>query len=149
LNVSYDVTLNMKLHHGEYMAKIIITQASKDFGISRNTLYKKIRQGLLTQDSDGLLDVNDLIRVIGSQGKVNVSSDTVNSENVNSVTVGLQHEIEQLKQLLVMKEILINQLQQQVSDLRQDKEQLYNQINQKRIEHKPENRKGLLGRIFG
>jgi hypothetical protein len=139
----------MKLHHGEYMAKIIITQASKDFGISRNTLYKKIRQGLLTQDSDGLLDVNDLIRVIGSQGKVNVSSDTVNSENVNSVTVGLQHEIEQLKQLLVMKEILINQLQQQVSDLRQDKEQLYNQINQKRIEHKPENRKGLLGRIFG
>jgi hypothetical protein len=48
-----------------------------------------------------------------------------------------------------MKEILINQLQQQVSDLRQDKEQLYNQINQKRIEHKPENRKGLLGRIFG
>lgn len=131
------------------MAKVNITQASKDFGISRNTLYKKVRQGLLTQDSDGLLDVNDLIRVIGSQGKVNVSSDTVNTENVNSVTRELQYEIEQLKQLLAMKEILINQLQQQVSDLRQDKEQLYNQINQKRIEHKPENRKGLLGRFFG
>ncbi len=131
------------------MAKVNITQASKDFGISRNTLYKKVRQGLLTQDSDGLLDVNDLMRVIGSQGKVNVSSDTVNTENVNSVTRELQYEIEQLKQLLAMKEILINQLQQQVSDLRQDKEQLYNQINQKRIEHKPENRKGLLGRFFG
>ena len=131
------------------MAKITITQASKDFVISRNTLYKKIRQGLLTQDSDGLLDASDLIRVIGSQGKLNVSSDTINTENVNSVTRGLQHEIEQLKQLLAMKEVLINQLQQQVSDLRQDKEQLYNQINQKRIEHKPENRKGLLGRIFG
>ena len=130
------------------MAKVNITQASKDFGISRNTLYKKVRQGLLTQDSDGLLDVNDLMRVIGSQGKVNVSSDTVNTENVNSVTRELQYEIEQLKQLLAMKEILINQLQQQVSDLRQDKEQLYNQINQKRIEHKPENRKGLLGRFF-
>jgi chromosome segregation ATPase len=131
------------------MAKVSITQASKDFGISRNTLYKKVRQGLLTQDSEGLLDVNDLIRVIGSQGKANVSSDTENTENVNSVTRELQHKIEQLKQLLAMKEILINQLQQQVSDLRQDKEQLYNQINQKRIEHKPENRKGLLGRIFG
>lgn len=34
-----------------------------------------------------------------------------------------------------MKEIFINQLQQQITDLRQDKEQLYNQINQKRIEH--------------
>ena len=131
------------------MAKVSITQASKDFGVSRNTLYKKVRQGLLTQDSEGLLDVNDLIRVIGSQGKANASNDTVNTENVNSVTRELQHEIEQLKQLLAMKEILINQLQQQVSDLRQDKEQLYNQINQKRIEHKPENRKGLLGRFFG
>ena len=131
------------------MAKVKITQASKDFGISRNTLYKKVRQGLLTQDSEGLLDVNDLIRVIGSQPKNAIGSDMVNTENVNGVNRGLQHEIEQLKQLLAMKEILINQLQQQVSDLRLDKEQLYNQINQKRIEHKPENRKGLLGRFFG
>lgn len=131
------------------MAKINITQASKDFGVSRNTLYKKVRQGLLTQDSEGLLDVNDLIRVIGSQAKKSIGDDTMNTENVNSVNRELQHEIEQLKQLLAMKEILINQLQQQVSDLRQDKEQLYNQINQKRIEHKPENRKGLLGRFFG
>lgn len=131
------------------MAKISITQASKDFGVSRNTLYKKVRQGLLTQDSDGLLDVNDLIRVIGSQPKNAIGSDMVNTENVNGVNRELQHEIEQLKQLLAMKEILINQLQQQVSDLRLDKEQLYNQINQKRIEHKPDNRKGLLGRFFG
>jgi transposase-like protein len=131
------------------MAKVNITQASKDFGVSRNTLYKKVRQGLLTQDAEGLLDVNDLIRVIGSQAKTTVSSDIVNTENVNSVNRELQHEIEQLKQLLAMKEILINQLQQQVSDLRLDKEQLYNQINQKRIEHKPDNRKGLLGRFFG
>jgi transposase-like protein len=131
------------------MAKVNITQASKDFEVSRNTLYKKVRQGLLTQDSEGLLDVNDLIRVIGSQAKTTVSSDIVNTENVNSVNRDLQHEIEQLKQLLAMKEILINQLQQQVSDLRLDKEQLYNQINQKRIEHKPDNRKGLLGRFFG
>lgn len=131
------------------MAKVNITQASKDFGVSRNTLYKKVKQGLLTQDSEGLLDVNDLMRVIGSQAKKSIGDDTVNTENVNSVNRELQHEIEQLKQLLAMKEILINQLQQQVSDLRQDKEQLYNQINQKRIEHKPENRKGLLGRFFG
>jgi hypothetical protein len=73
----------------------------------------------------------------------------MNTKNVNSVNRELQHEIEQLKQLLTMKEILINQLQQQVSDLRVDKEQLYNQINQKRIEHKPENRKGLLSKLFG
>jgi chromosome segregation ATPase len=131
------------------MAKITITQASKDFGISRNTVYKKVRQGLLTQDSEGLVDVNDLIRVIGSQPRTSITDDTMNTKNVNSVNRELQYEIEQLKQLLTMKEILINQLQQQVSDLRVDKEQLYNQINQKRIEHKPENRKGLLSKLFG
>mgnify|MGYP001560961240 FL=1 len=131
------------------MAKLNITQASKNFGISRNTLYKKVRQGLLTQDSDGCLDTNDLIRVIGSQVKNPIGDDAVNTRNANSVNRELQHENEQLKQLLAMKEILINQLQQQVLDLRQDKEQLYNQINQKRIEHKPKNRKGLLGRLFG
>ena len=70
------------------MAKINITQASKDFGISRNTLYKKVRQGLLTQDSEGLLDVNDLIRVIGSQPKNAIGSDMVNTENVNGVNRG-------------------------------------------------------------
>ena len=73
------------------MAKVNITQASKDFRVSRNTLYKKVRQGLLTQDSEGLLDVNDLMRVIGSQGKVTVSSDAVNTENVNSVNRELQY----------------------------------------------------------
>ena len=141
--------MNTKLQYGEHMAKITITQASKDFGVSRNTVYKKVRQGLLTQDSEGLVDVNDLIRVIGSQPRTSISVDTMNTTNVNSVNRELQHEIEQLKQLLTMKEILINQLQQQVSDLRVDKEQLYNQINQKRIEHKPENRKGLLSKLFG
>ena len=131
------------------MAKISITQASKDFGVSRNTLYKKVRQGLLTQDSEGLLDVNDLIRVIGSQGKISVSSDTLDIEKVNINNRDSKHEVERLIQLLAMKEIFINQLQQQIADLRHDKEQLYNQISQKRIEHKPENKKGLLGRIFG
>lgn len=129
------------------MARITVTQAAKDFSISRNTLYKKIRQGILTKDATGLLDVNDLIRVIGSQPSDTLKDATLTNNDVQSVTSGnqLQHEIEQLKQLLAQKEIFINQLQQQILDLRKDKEHLYNQINQKRIEHK----KGLLGRFFG
>lgn len=133
------------------MARITVTQASKDFNISRNTLYKKIKQGLLTKDSSGLLDVNDLIRVIGVHTENTPKNVTINDSDVQSVSsdTQLQHaknEIEQLKQLLAQKEIFINQLQQQISDLRQDKEQLYNQINQKRLEHK---KGGLLNRLFG
>lgn len=131
------------------MSRITVTQAAKDFNVSRNTLYKKIRQGLLTKDSDGQLDVNDLLRVIGSQSERTNKNITLNKGDTTIVTddIQLKQEIEQLKQLLAMKEIFINQLQQQITDLRQDKEQLYNQINQKRIEH---NKKGgLLNRIFG
>ncbi len=119
------------------MSRITVTQAAKDFNVSRNTLYKKIRQGLLTKDSDGQLDVNDLLRVIGSQSERTNKNVTLNKGDTTIVTddIQLKQEIEQLKQLLAMKEIFINQLQQQITDLRQDKEQLYNQINQKRIEH--------------
>ena len=132
------------------MARITVTQASKDFNVSRNTLYKKIKQGHLTKDSNGLLDVNDLIRVIGVNTENTHKNVTLNNSDVQSVNSDTQlqqakNEIEQLKQLLAQKEIFINQLQQQIADLRLDKEQLYNQINQKRIEHK----KSLLGRFFG
>lgn len=132
------------------MARITVTQASKDFNVSRNTLYKKIKQGHLTKDANGLLDVNDLIRVIGVNTENTHKNVTINNSDVQSVNSDTQlqqakNEIEQLKQLLAQKEIFINQLQQQIADLRLDKEQLYNQINQKRIEHK----KSLLGRFFG
>ncbi len=130
------------------MGRITVTQAAKDFNVSRNTLYKKIKQGILTKDTNGRLDVNDLLRVIGSQSESTNKNVTLNKDDTQKVTgdIQLQQEIEQLKQLLAIKEIFINQLQQQITDLRQDKEQLYNQINQKRIEHK---KSGLLNRLFG
>ena len=133
------------------MSRITVTQASKDFNISRNTLYKKIKQGLLTKDAKGLLDVNDLLRVIGSQPPsthqtVNLTEDDTTFVTHDTQLQQAKSEIEQLKQLLAQKEIFINQLQQQISDLRQDKEHLYNQINQKRIEHK---KGSLISRLFG
>jgi chromosome segregation ATPase len=144
------------------MSNISINQASKLFKISRNTIYARIKQGEITKDAEGLVSVQDMIRLFGNKANkkateqaiieqlntMNKTGQQIEQSNSNTEQI-LTLQIEQLKQQLAMKEILINQLQQQVSDLRQDKEQLYNQINQKRIEHKPENRKGLLGRFFG
>jgi FtsZ-binding cell division protein ZapB len=47
--------------------------------------------------------------------------------------------------------MLVNQLQQQVQDLKNDKENLFNQLNQKRIESKDqqENKRGLFSKLFG
>lgn len=127
--------------------RISINQASKDFNISRNTLYKHIKQGKLTRDSDGKVDISDLVRLYSKHANSTQQSTTVDTPNLVHIEQ-LQQENNQLKQLLAVNEMLINQLQQQVQDLKQDKENLFSQLNQRRIESK-DNKKGILNRLFG
>lgn len=131
------------------MARISINKASLDFNISRNTLYKHIKQGKITKDGDGKLDTGDLIRLYGTQ--VNGQQEKTEVDNtLYTVNEQLKQENQQLKQLLAVNEMLVNQLQQQVQDLKQDKENLFNQLDQKRIESKDlGNKRGLLSKLFG
>lgn len=127
--------------------RISINQASKDFNISRNTLYKHIKQGKLTRDNDGKIDVSDLVRLYSKHANSTQQSTPVNTVEVVHIEQ-VQQENNQLRQLLAVNEMLINQLQQQVQDLKQDKENLFAQINQKRIDSK-DTKKGILNRLFG
>ena len=61
------------------MARVSINKASLDFNISRNTLYKHIKQGKLTKDEDGKLDTSDLIRLYGVHVNVQQDSTTVDT----------------------------------------------------------------------
>lgn len=135
------------------MSKVSISEAAKRFKISRNTVYKRISQGELTKDSDGLLDVSDLLRVFSGnvQGTDNKTGLDVKVLNIAQQLEQVQQENIQLKQLLAVNEMLVNQLQQQISDLRQDKENLFDQLGQKRIENRDraEQRKGLFSKLFG
>lgn len=131
------------------MARISINKASLDFNISRNTLYKHIKQGKLTKDAEGKLDTNDLIRLYGTHVNGQQESTTVDS-SMYTTNEQLKQENQQLKQLLAVNEMLVNQLQQQIQDLKQDKENLFNQLNQKRIESREQvNKRGLLSKLFG
>jgi len=128
------------------MSRISINKASLDFNISRNTLYKHIKQGKITKDSDGKLDTSDLIRLYGTHVDSQQESTTVDT-NATAQFEQLKQENQQLKQLLAVNEMLVNQLQQQIND---DKENLFNQLNQKRIESKDQgNKRGLLSKLFG
>lgn len=139
------------------MSKVSISEAAKRFKVSRNTIYKRIAKGALTKDADGLLDVSDLIRVFSVDVKVQDNRTGLNvsieqkDEHVLQQLEQVRQENIQLKQLLAVNEMLVNQLQQQISDLRQDKENLFIQLGQKRIESRdrPENRKGLFSKLFG
>lgn len=132
--------------HGLHMARISINKASLDFNISRNTLYKHIKQGKITKDADGKLDTSDLVRLYGTHVNGQQESTTVDT-NISAQIEQLKQENQQLKQLLAVNEMLVNQLQQQIHDLKQDKQHLFNQLEQKLLETKTSN-KSLFGRLF-
>lgn len=135
------------------MSKVSISEAAKRFKVSRNTVYKRISCGELTKDSDGLLDISDLVRVFSGnvQGQSNRTglntSNSQQSERGEQQLEQLRQENIQLKQLLAVNEMLVNQLQQQIQDLKQDKAHLFDQLEQRRIESH-DNKKGLFAKLF-
>lgn len=130
------------------MSRINISQASKKFNVSRNTIYKYIKSGKLTKDADGLVDTYDLIRLFSSHVTTEqpLTPDDSNSE----------HEIEQYQHREQLLQKQIEQLQLQVTSLEKQLQYvqanetwLKQQLDQKKIEHKSNDKKGLLGRLFG
>lgn len=128
------------------MARISINKASTDFNVSRNTLYKHVKQGKLTRDAEGNLDTSDLIRLYGSHVHSEQSFTSVDNEEFTTIEQ-LKSEITQLKQLLAVNEMMVNQLQRQVEDLKEDKQQLFSEMVQRRIETEASN-KGFLRKFF-
>lgn len=128
------------------MARISINKASTDFNVSRNTLYKHVKQGKLTRDAEGNLDTSDLIRLYGSHVNSEQSFTGVDNEEFTTIEQ-LKSEITQLKQLLAVNEMMVNQLQRQVEDLKEDKQQLFSEMVQRRIETEASN-KGFLRKFF-
>ena len=66
--------------------------ASKAFKKSRTTIYESIKNGDLSRDNDGLLDLSELIRVYGNPTGVQFSTRTEHIQKNPSVHV--QSEVE-------------------------------------------------------
>lgn len=130
------------------MPRISINKASQDFNISRNTLYKHIKQGKITKDAEGKLDTADLVRLYGTHVNTQQESTMVDSDQVDRFEQ-LKQENEQLRQQIAITEMRINELKQQLDYVKQNEAWLKQQLDQKLIEHKSFEKKGLLGRLFG
>lgn len=137
------------------MSYISINQASKLFKVSRNTIYARIKKGEMTKNTEGNVSVQDMMRLFGNKADKKATEQAV-TELLNSVN-NTEQLIEQPKsnneQLLQQK---IEQLQGQVEQLEKQLEYvkaneawLKQQLDQKLIEHKNHEKKGLLGRLFG
>ena len=137
------------------MSNISINQASKLFKVSRNTIYARIKKGEITKNTDGNISVQDMMRLFGNKADKKATEQAV-TELLNTVN-NTEQLIEQPKsnneQLLQQKieqlEGQVEQLEKQLEYVKANEAWLKQQLDQKLIEHKNHEKKGLLGRLFG
>lgn len=141
------------------MSKLSINQASKLFKVSRNTIYARIKKGDITKDSEGLVSVQDMVRLFGNKTDKKATEKAV-IELLNSREQTVQkseQNTEQLKdnteQLLLQQieqlKLQVEQLEKQLEYVKANEAWLKQQLDQKLIEHKNSEKKGLLSKLFG
>ena len=136
------------------MSNISINQASKLFKVSRNTIYARIKKGEITKNSDGNVSVQDMMRLFGNKADKKATEHAV-TELLNSVN-NTEQLIEQPKsnneQLLQQKieqlEGQVEQLEKQLEYVKANEAWLKQQLDQKLIEHKNYEKKGLFSKLF-
>lgn len=141
------------------MSNISINQASKLFKVSRNTIYARIKKGDLTKNADGLVSVQDMMRVFGNKADKKATEQAVIQilNNTDNIEQPIQHQPEQskssneqlLQQQIEQLKSQVEQLEKQLEYVKANEAWLKQQLDQKLIEHKPTERKGLLSKIFG
>lgn len=130
------------------MSRINISQASKKFNVSRNTLYKYIKSGKLTKDSEGLVDTADMIRLFSSHVTSQSQSTVDDSQPEHDITL-YQHREQLLQKQVEQLQLQVSSLEKQLQYVQANEAWLKQQLDQKLIEHKNNDKKGLLGRLFG
>jgi hypothetical protein len=141
------------------MSNISINQASKLFKVSRNTVYARIKKGEITKNSEGNVSVQDMMRLFGNKSDKKVIEQAVTEllNNANQTVQSIEHKVEQSKnnneQLLIQQieqlKTQVEQLEKQLEYVKANEAWLKQQLDQKLIEHKASEKKGLLGRLFG
>ncbi|MBU3848615.1 MAG: helix-turn-helix domain-containing protein [Candidatus Acinetobacter avistercoris] len=137
------------------MSNISINQASKLFKVSRNTIYARIKKGEITKNSDGNISVQDMMRLFGNKADKKATEQAVNellnsTNNIEQLNEKPKSNNEQLLQLQIDQlKGQIEQLEKQLEYVKANEAWLKQQLDQKLIEHKSNEKKGLLGRIFG
>ncbi len=141
------------------MSNISINQASKLFKVSRNTIYARIKKGEITKNADGLVSVQDMMRVFGNKADKKATEQAVIQllNNTDNIEQPIQQQSEQskssneqlLQQQIEQLKLQVEQLEKQLEYVKANEAWLKQQLDQKLIEHKPQERKGLLSKIFG
>jgi chromosome segregation ATPase len=123
--------------------KFTILAAAKLYKKSRNTITKDIKNGVLSKNSDGDLELSELLRVYGDAPSAKpVQTQEQYSASLNAL-------IAEREQLIIR----VSSLEQQIERYEKREDWLQQQINdltQQRLTHQQQTpKKGLLARLMG
>ena len=132
--------------------EITVSEASKRWGITRQTIYKKIRQGKLSQLQNKKIDVAEMVRVFGEPNVNKVKQDTVTIDNrlQSEQEASLQERIRTLEDNLRKAQEHERIAQAREQWLQKQVDKLTDTV--KLLEFKKtekDEKKGLWGRLFG
>ena len=120
--------------------QITIKELQTQWGVARSTVYKHIKQGLISRLDNGLIDVAEVVRVYGEPSQTtqrNIKKSVID----NTETAILKEKIAFLEAQLAQAEKREEWLKGQVETAQQ---------TIKLLEHKQQSpKKGLFGRLLG
>lgn len=109
---------------------ISVTKASKEWGVSRTTIYQKINEGELSRTSDKKIDTAEMLRVFGepvfkkrTEQLVNTTESTYSNSPTVQTSTALEHQ-------LALEKLTNEHLRQQVNDQKQLIENYQQQLSQ-------------------
>lgn len=123
------------------MAQLKLSEAARQVGVSRPTIYKYVQDGKLsvTKDRKGQnqVDVSELLRVFGTlKSETEIQDDKLNRmqhrqrQTDTPPSVALQIEVERLRAQLEARAAEVSMLKERVTELK-DREQYADQERQK------------------
>lgn len=136
------------------MSNLSINQASKLFKVSRNTIYARIKRGDLTKNADGAVSVQDMIRLFGNKADKKATEQAVNEllNSANNIVQPTEQPKSNNEQLFIQQieqlKLQVEQLEKQLEYVKANEAWLKEQLNQRLIEHKNQEKKGILSKLF-
>ncbi len=99
---------------------LTITKAAELAGITRQTMSKKVNDGVISKTADGKIELSELLRVFPT-----IKIDDEDDKKALKNNVDLQHKIELLEQSIKHRDETIKMLEKQIEELKNDKSRLY------------------------
>ena len=110
--------------------KISVTEAAKQWQVSRTTIYQKIKDGELSRGADKQIDTAEMLRVFGEPAAAERTERQQVKNNMIQLSAPAEHEIASLNHQLELERLKNAHLHQQVSTLNSMIEQQQEQMKQ-------------------